>query len=262
MIKLKKCGGARFHDVETFKISCLANELIGIKTLKNGEENGMNDNDFGHILLSKLTKHDTPVVVKIHYANSYFIRKELAGLQKLKNFDNSVEYLCDFTCMDNKNRWKDNIIEPTKFCRGKKDRLHFIVMEYIENGDLVTLFNKNPSNKELCSIFLQVALVIMIIGVKYKMFHGDLNTGNILIATTDKKYITYNILDENKFVSNNNVKIFNIFIPKYYENDSMAKYNFRQMSLEEKYGGKQIEYNFDTCANTGIMLLGKIIVFF
>jgi len=196
MIKLKKCGGARFHDVETFKISCLANELIGIKTLKNGEENGMNDNDFGHILLSKLTKHDTPVVVKIHYANSYFIRKELAGLQKLKNFDNSVEYLCDFTCMDNKNRWKDNIIEPTKFCRGKKDRLHFIVMEYIENGDLVTLFNKNPSNKELCSIFLQVALVIMIIGVKYKMFHGDLNTGNILIATTDKKYITYNILDE------------------------------------------------------------------
>jgi serine/threonine protein kinase len=191
MQRLSKKSRSRLLNIETYKISCANNEIIGKKTLKSADES----DDFVHVIQSVLQKYNVSVILKIHEADDkYLLNKELVALKKLINFENSVKYICDFSCMDNKDRWFKQINKPTKFCNQKEDKLHFIVMEYIENGDLhADFFDKNPSKSELQSVFLQIALAIAILGFEYKMYHGDLHCGNILLDNTDDEYITYKV---------------------------------------------------------------------
>jgi hypothetical protein len=96
MQRLNKKAGARLLNIETYKFNCEQNKLIGEEA-----------DDFG--------ANQTNVVVKIHDEKKiYFLEKELKALKKLVNFENSVQYICDFSCMD------------IKFCNQKNDKLHFI----------------------------------------------------------------------------------------------------------------------------------------
>ena len=192
--KLEKGRKSRFSEVYTIQISCEKNKIIGNETIKSSQETGLADLNFVHVIKSILTEHIFPVVVKIHSSFSISIKKELIALNRLKNFQNSVKLICDFSCMDDKHRWKTPIQKQVKFCNNKKDSLHFIVLEYIENGQIEHFFNNNPSNEELCSIFIQIELSIITLALDYRMSHGDLNSGNILFSHTDKKEIRYNIL--------------------------------------------------------------------
>jgi serine/threonine protein kinase len=190
MQRLNKKAGARLLNIETYKFNCEQNKLIGKKTLKSAEE----ADAFGHVIQSVLA-NQTNVIVKIHEEkNIYFLENELKALKTLANFENSVQYICDFSCMDDKSRWFKYVTKPTKFCNQKADKLHFIVMEYIEHGDLHTdFFDKNPSRLEIQSVCLQIALAIAILGFEYKIYHGDLHSGNILLDRTDQENITYKV---------------------------------------------------------------------
>jgi hypothetical protein len=131
-------------------------EIMGKKSIKSSEETGDETNEFVHVILSELTKYKLPIIVKIHDSDSYFVEKELFALDKLADFENSVTKICDFSCMDDKSRWKYMIDSPVTFCNNKRDKLHFIALEYIENGEMDTFFSKNHSNAVLCSLFLQI----------------------------------------------------------------------------------------------------------
>ena len=152
--KLKKNKKSRSPDVDTVKISCENNNIVGNETIKSSEETSMNDEDFVHVIKSILTEYNKPVVVKIHSSSTIQVKKELLALNKLKDFQNSVKLICDFSCMDDKTRWKKPVLKPVKFCNNKTDSLHFIVLEYIENIQFESFFNRKPSSEELYSIFL------------------------------------------------------------------------------------------------------------
>ena len=215
-----KCGvlrnmkGGELLEIES---SCKNNEITGIQSIKSSEEDENSDdhrsvefrrdaenvveastgdepNEFVHVIKSVLDNYKKPVIVKIHDSVSYFVEKEITALNKLSEFENSVKKICDFSCLDDKARWKHMINHAIKFCNNKKNRLHFIVLEYIENGDIDLFFSKNPSKEMICSFFLQIELSIIKLALDYRISHGDLNSGNILISGTEKSRIHYKIM--------------------------------------------------------------------
>lgn len=198
---LKKTKHARLLGTDTIIIqggnseledSCNKNEIIGIESMKSSDE----ADEFVHVIRSVLHQHGLSVVVKIHDTHSYFVEKELFALNRLADFENSVKKICDFSCLDDKSRWKNMIHSPVKFCNNKHDKLHFIVLEYNENGDVESFLTKNPSRPTICSLFLQIELVIMKLALDYGISHGDLNSGNMMISTTEKSRIHYRVLDK------------------------------------------------------------------
>lgn len=187
-------GGTEIDkDLENECKNC---EIIGKKSIKASEETGMDQDNFVHVIESYMKKTKFPVVVKIHDSNSYFIRKELEAYDKLKNFENSVHKICDFSCMDDKMRWEHMVDSPITFCNNKKDSLHFIVLEYIEDGKLSDFFSKMPNKNIICSFYLQTILSIIIMAYTYRISHGDLNSGNLLVGKTDKSRIHYRFQDK------------------------------------------------------------------
>lgn len=207
--KLVKNKKSRSPDVDTVKISCENNKIIGNETMKSSEETSMNDEDFVHVIKSILTEYNKPVVVKIHSSSTIQVKKELLALNKLEDFQNSVKLICDFSCMDDKTRWEKPVLKPVKFCNNKTDSLHFIVLEYIENIQYESFFNRKLSIEELCSIFIQIELAIITLALDYRISHSDLNSGNILFSQTDKNIVKYHILGEEY-----SIKSFGI-IPKF-----------------------------------------------
>lgn len=192
---LPKTGGARMRDVHTIKL-CQENKLLGYHSIKSAEETGLKEDEFVHVILSQLKDHEFPVIVKIHDENSMYTKNELRYLKKMRNFENSVEMICHFSCMDHKPRWLSRVADKSvKFCNNKNDLLHFFVLEYIENGDISQFFQTTESVK-IMSFIIQTALAIMIMGVHYKTCHGDLNSGNILAATTQISRMSYSLFDK------------------------------------------------------------------
>ena len=188
-------------DVDTLlmeqnKTQCQQKEIIGIQTIKASDEVGLEDQEFVHVIRSVIQQTNLPVIVKIHHASNLFVQRELQALSHLQTFENSVHKICDFTCMDDKGRWEHPVSTEVSFCNHKKDLLHFIVLEYIENGDLALFFESNPSLPMIASVVLQVQLAIFTLGFTYKILHGDLNSGNMLLSTTDKTRIHYRLLDK------------------------------------------------------------------
>lgn len=225
---LPKTGGARMHDVHTVKL-CQENKLLGYQSIKSADETGLEEDEFVHVILSQLKHHDFPVIVKIHDADSDFIKRELFFLNKMRDFENSVELICDFSCMDDKKRWMSRVADKSvRFCNNKSDSLHFIVLEYIENGDIGEYLS-TASNDQIMSIFLQCTLAIMVMGLKYNTCHGDLNSGNILVDKTDKKRASYKIFNREY-----RIKTFGI-IPKFIDygrSSSLLKNDYTSIICE------------------------------
>lgn len=224
---LRKKNKSRFNDVDTILFvggnstieeSCKNNEIVGTKSIKSSEETGDETNEFVHVILSVLKENELPIIVKIHDSNSFFVEKELFALNKLVNFENSVKKICDFSCVDDKKRWKNMINSPVTFCNNKKNKLHFIVLEYIENGDIDVFFSKSHSNTILCSLFLQIELAIIKLALDYRISHGDLNSGNILISSTAKSRIHYRILDKEYRITSYGI------LPKFIDYGRCTKY--------------------------------------
>lgn len=127
---------------------------------------------------------------------NYFVTNELQLLQHLKDCTNVVQYICHFTCQDDIHRWMKHLnmsSERTPCLENGKDALTFIVMEYIQDGDLEAFLRQQRHAKYTMAFFKLVALVIMELGDVYKVYHGDLNSGNILMKKTTKQYKTFKI---------------------------------------------------------------------
>lgn len=181
------------NDIEK---SCKKREIVGTRTIKSADEAGMERDNFVHVLESYMTKTKLPVIVKIHDSEGVFVRRELRAYESLKGFENSVQKICDFSCMDEKARWEYMIDSPVSFCNNKTDSLHFFVLEYIEDGDIYNFFDKLPPKNVICSFLLQCTLAIAVMAYKYHISHEDLNSGNVLVGKTDKTRMHYKILDK------------------------------------------------------------------
>jgi hypothetical protein len=131
--KLQKCPRSRITNMETYKINCGKNLLIGYSTIKASEETSIHKDDFVHVVLSKLKDYKDPVVVKVYDKDNFHLHIELKILQTINSYRNTAQLICEFTCDDDKNKYNTKIIKQIRFY---KNKLHFFVYEYIAHGDV------------------------------------------------------------------------------------------------------------------------------
>lgn len=182
--KLPKKNKSRLLDQDTYKIVCEDPEthIKAIQTFKSGKETGSDVSEFTHVALGILKKFKKQCVIKVHYTKSYFTKKEIEISEKLEDCPYALKHICTYTCIDSKERWMETLKKPQKTCKDKggNDDLTFMIMPYIQDGDVCDFINK-ASKEEIVTLFLVTAVAITEIA-KYNVSHGDLNSGNILIT--------------------------------------------------------------------------------
>lgn len=203
--KLQKCPRSRITNMETYKINCGKNLLIGYNTIKASEETSIHKDDFVHVVLSTLKDYDKPVIVKVYDEDNFHLNIELNVLEKVTGFRNTAQLICNFSCNDNKNKYISKIKNQIRFCGNGLDKLHFFVYEYIEKGDVSDFLIKIQDKNIIISIILQITCVIIQLASIYKIYHGDINSGNILIDTINEKTIDYCIEDEIIIIENHGI---------------------------------------------------------
>ena len=189
--KLHKCPRSRITGMESYKINCGKNLLLGYHTIKASEETSIHKDDFVHVVLSKLKDYDKPVVVKVYDEDNFHLHIELNILKKVNGFRNTAQLICDFSCNDDKNRYITKIKKQIRFCGKGLNKLHFFVYEYIAYGDVSNFLTKKQDINIIKSLILQITCVIIQLASIYKIYHGDINTGNILIDATNEIAIDY-----------------------------------------------------------------------
>ena len=197
--KLPKCPGSRIRDMTSYKVKCGKDLLLGYKSIKSAEETSMYPNDFVHVIKSKLENYNEPVVVKIYDSENISLLREIKILERINGYRNTALLICHFSCKDDKNNYFSKIIKPMKpirFCANGSHSLHYFVYEYIATGDISTFFTKNTDKKVIKTFALQLTAVIIELASIYKIYHGDINSGNIMIDTTEEKTIDYCIEHE------------------------------------------------------------------
>jgi len=203
--KLKKCPRSRITNMETYKINCGKNLLIGYDTIKASDETSIHKDDFVRVVLSRLHNYNKPVIVKVYDEDNFHLNIELNVLEQVKGFRNTAEIICHFSCIDDKNKYITKIKNQIRFCGNGLDKLHFFVYEYIENGDVSDFLIKNQDVNIVISVILQITCVIIQLATIYKIYHGDINSGNILIDTLNEKTIDYCIDDEIFTIENHGI---------------------------------------------------------
>jgi serine/threonine protein kinase len=197
--KLPKCPGSRIRDMTSYKVKCGKDLLLGYKSIKSAEETSMYPNDFVHVIKSKLENYNDPVVVKIYDSENISLLREIKILERINGYRNTAILICHFSCKDNKKNYFSKIIKPMKpirFCANGSHSLHYFVYEYIATGDISTFFTKNTDKKVIKTFALQLTAVIIELASIYKIYHGDINSGNIMIDTTEEKTLDYCIENE------------------------------------------------------------------
>lgn len=193
-IKLKKTGGSRFENVDTYKVVCDSpNELEIYSTLKSAEDDGSDDSNFVHVGLARMLRLKRQCVIKVNSSHNIFLDREMKALQLLQNYPHVVQYLCHFTCKDNKQRWK-KVLQTSQFAcdRNGTSNLTFVVMEYLKDGSIRDLLrNPDLTLEHMQSLFLQTAFILYELGKTYHVSHGDLHTGNVLLKKTKKNTLRF-----------------------------------------------------------------------
>ena len=103
--KLNKCPRSRINGMESYKINCGKNLLLGYHTIKASEETSMHKDEFVHVVLSKLKDYDKPVVVKVYDNDNFHLHIELNILKNITGFRNTAQLICNFLCNDDKNKY-------------------------------------------------------------------------------------------------------------------------------------------------------------
>jgi len=172
--KLQKSKRSRLEHVDTYKVACdnPKKYIRALKSLKSGNENGSGINEF----VGKLKSMNKTCVIKVHFTNSKFTERELQIMNLLRDCPYVVKHICTYSCFDDKTRWMEALSKPQTTCH----ELTFIVMDYIENGDLIE-FLKNATTLQIKALCIQCALAIIDMSQKYNVSQGDFNSGNVLI---------------------------------------------------------------------------------
>jgi serine/threonine protein kinase len=203
--KLQKCPRSRIVGMESYKINCGKNLLLGYHTIKSAEETSIHKDDFVHVAITKLQDYDKPVVVKVYDEYNIHLQLELRILKTITGFRNTAKLICDFVCNDDKTKYITKIKKQMRFCGNGGDKLHFFVYEYIAHGDVSNLLLKTQDIHIIKSFILQMTCVIIELAAIYKIHHGDLNTGNMLIDTTNEKTIEYCIDGETIIIESHGI---------------------------------------------------------
>lgn len=191
--KLEKGRRGRIYHMETYKINCGKNLLVGLESIKTSDETSLDNNDFVHVVLSELENYDEPVIVKVYDTKNINLHKEIMILKAIYKYRNAVDLICDFSCTDNKNRYLYKIKQKIKFCGNGADKLHFFVYKYIKGGEIGIFLKKTNNENLIKSLILQIACVIIELGSIYKIYHGDINSGNILVDECKEETLEYTI---------------------------------------------------------------------
>lgn len=152
-----------------------------------------------------ILSYDKPVVAKVYDANKLDLLLERKILEKMRDYRNVVRLICD----DNKNNY---------ITRGT-DKLYFFVYEYIAHGNISDYLQKTRDIEIVKTLILQMVCVIIELAEIYKVCHGNLNSVNILIDTTDEKTLEYRIGDEIVTIESNGIipKIIDFGRSKFYK---------------------------------------------
>ena len=203
--KLQKCPRSRIVGMESYKINCGKNLLIGYHTVNTAEETRTYKDDFVNVVISKLQDYDKPVVIKVYDEYNFHLQIELRILKTIIGFRNTAKLICDFVCNDDKTKYITKIKIQMRFCGNGGDKLHFVVYEYIAHGDVGNLLLKTQNIHVIKSFILQMTCVIMQLAAIYRIYHGDLNTGNMLIDATNEKTIEYCIDGETIIIESHGI---------------------------------------------------------
>ena len=188
---LKKTGGARLNNVQSYKVVCdePMNKLVLSKTYKSGNEVGSHDMDFVHVAKGTINRNKNDIiacVVKVHSSRNLFLKREIDIMKHMHDNLNIVQYICHFSCKDQKAGLMAPLIKKWIPCVSDgTDDMTYIIMEFVEGGNVGDFLKQcSVDAKVVVSMFNQVAHIIIEMGVKYKVYHGDLNSGNILVKST------------------------------------------------------------------------------
>lgn len=187
---LHKTKGGRIENMTSFKPVCSAEgahaKLIGVKSLKTPDE----ADEFIHVIKSAMD--DKELVVKVQEPG-HMLSMELTIHKLLQGCNNIINYICDFECLFDNVIWNKPINTPRYFCDTSGDKLHLIVMEYI-NNDLAEYLGANEIDKIIFdSIVKQSGFAMLNFHINYNVCHNDINRGNILLDIGDAKELTYTI---------------------------------------------------------------------
>ena len=203
--KLHKCPRSRITGMETYKINCGKNLLVGYNTIKASEETSMHKDDFVHVVLTELQNYNKPVVAKVYSEDNFYLPIELNILKNINGYRNTPQLICDFSCNDNKNKYITKIKKQMRFCSNGSHKLHFFVYKYIANGDLSDFLSKNQEINIIKSLILQMTCVIIQLASIYKIYHGDINSGNIIVDTINERTVDYCIEDETFIIESHGI---------------------------------------------------------
>lgn len=200
--------GGRNLNMTTFKTVCNPKDanahIVGLKSLKPPDPEV---DYFVHVALAKYYGNgdkginEKELVIKLQSRRTH-ITNELNIYNILKGKNNIIHFICDFPCMFNKIRWSKPLTKPSSLCEESGTPYHMIIMEYI-NNDLADFLEANQYTENMFnSIVRQVGLSLMEIHMNYRLCHGDINRGNILLETGgEPKDIVYRIGDLTETVS-------------------------------------------------------------
>jgi serine/threonine protein kinase len=191
MERLQKCPRSRITGMETYKINCGKNLLLGYESVKASDDTSNHKDDFVHVVLSELKDYDKPVIVKVYDEDNFHLPIEINILKTIKGYRNTAQLLCDFSCNDDKNKYISKIKSHIRFCGNGLHKLHFFVYEYIEKGDIHEFLSKNQNIHVIKALILQLTCVIIELATIYRISHGDIHTGNILMDSVTEKTVDY-----------------------------------------------------------------------
>lgn len=196
---LPKQKGGRLDSVSTFRTYCRdkietssqPTAWIKVrKTIKLPESEDL----FGHVALAHVKNLSEDVVVKVYERTDMMLQKEKTILTVLNKhgLENVIRLICSFDCdKEDKLVWYDKILKKRVLCGNTgKDKLSFLVMEYIPYGNITDFMSNNAmTTRNFKSFVKQACLFLLEIHYRFKIHHGDIHGGNLLIDICDESKI-------------------------------------------------------------------------
>ena len=138
------------------------------------------------------------------FDNELYYHKEKLALSTIDGFRYHVKTINipvnPFIYISQKGKVRKDARQASRASLPAFGTVGFLAMEYIHDGDLSQHISRIHNVQELCSLFTQIMYCFIELSQKYKIYHGDINSGNVLIDKTDDEYSTHIVNGEERRV--------------------------------------------------------------